>query len=173
MLALFRRYADSTPEVLRGAFAVIVSDGSRLWCFRDHLGFGTLFYRAEREAIYVATEAKQVVAAAGIPWQPDLDVATAIFHRENDDETPCAVRGVSRLAEDDDVLSAAPGTVRRRRYWRPSGCWREARYSQGELKERFDELMTQAVARTLTGAWRRGLALRRYRLASDRGLRRP
>jgi Glutamine amidotransferase domain len=50
VLALFRRYGDWTPEVLRGAFAVIVSDGSRLWCFRDHLGFGTLFYRAEREA---------------------------------------------------------------------------------------------------------------------------
>lgn len=150
VLALFRRYADSTPEVLRGAFAVIVSDGSRLWCFRDHLGFGTLFYRAEREAIYVATEAKQVVAAAGIPWQPDQDVATAIFHRENDDETPCAVRGVSRLPKM-TVLSAASGTVRRRRYWHPERLLERARYSQGELKERFDELMTQAVARTLTG----------------------
>ena len=150
VLALFRREGERTPERLRGAFAVIVSDGSRLWCFRDHLGFATLFYRAEREAMIVATEAKQVLATADVPWQPDPDVAHAIFHRSYDDETPAAVRGVARLPKM-TLLSAEPGRVRRRRYWRPERLLETGRYSPSDLQDRFDELMTQAVSRTLTG----------------------
>jgi asparagine synthetase B (glutamine-hydrolysing) len=148
--ALFLREGERTPERLRGVYAIVLSDGLRLWCFRDHLGFATLFYRAEREGIYVATEAKQVVAAAGIPWRPDPDVAHIILHRDYDDDTPAAIRGVSRLAKM-TILSAEPGRVRRRRYWRPEQLLETARYSPGELQERFDELMTQAVRRTLTG----------------------
>jgi asparagine synthase (glutamine-hydrolysing) len=148
--ALFQREGERTPERLRGAFAVVVSDGSRMWCFRDQLGFATLFFRAERDAIYVATEAKQVVAAAGITWRPDPDVAHAILHRDYDDDTPAAIKGVSRLAKT-TLLLAEPGRVRRRRYWRPERLIETARYSPGELQERFDELMTQAVRRSLTG----------------------
>ena len=147
--ALFRREGERTPQQLRGSFAVIVSDGYRLWCFRDHLGFATLFYRAEREAIYVATEAKQVVAAAGIPWRPDPDVASLILHRDYDDDTPAAIQGVARLPKM-SILSAESGNVRRRRYWHPERLLETARYSRGELQERFDELMAQAVRRTLT-----------------------
>jgi asparagine synthase (glutamine-hydrolysing) len=150
VLALFRREGERTPERLRGAFAVIVSDGDRLWCFRDHIGFATLFYRAEREAIIVATEAKQVLAAADVAWQPDPDVAHAIFHRSYDDETPAAVRGVARLPKM-TLLSAEPGRVRRRRYWHPERLLETGRYSPSDLQDRFDELMRQAVGRTLTG----------------------
>ncbi len=131
-------------------FAVVVSDGTRLWCFRDHLGFATLFYRADRGAIYVATEAKQVVAAAGIPWSPNPDVAHAILHRSYDDETPAAIKGVSRLPKM-TLLEAEPGRVRRRPYWHPERVLETARFSRDELQERFDELMAQAVRRTLTG----------------------
>lgn len=147
---LFRRDGEATPERLRGAFAIVVSDGSRMWCFRDHLGFATLFYRAERDAIYVGTEAKQVVAAAGIPWRPDPDVAHIILHRDYDDDTPAAIQGVSRLPKM-TILSAEPGRVRRRRYWRPEQLLETGRFSPDELQQRFDELMTQAVRRTLTG----------------------
>jgi asparagine synthase (glutamine-hydrolysing) len=150
VLAMFRRHGDRTPERLRGAFAAIVSDGRCLWCFRDQLGFATLFYRAERDAIYVATEAKQVVAAAGIPWRPDPEVAQAIFHRDYDDETPAAIRGVSRLPKM-TLLSAQRDRVRQRRYWHPERLLETARYSPVDLQDRFDELMTQAVRRTLTG----------------------
>lgn len=151
VLALFRREGERTPERLRGAFAVIVTDGSRLWCFRDHLGFATLFYRAEREAIIVATEAKQVLATADVPWRPDPDVAHAIFHRSYGDETPAAVRGVARLPKM-TLLSAEPGKVQRRRYWHPERLLETGRYSSTDLQDRFDELMTQAARRTLTGA---------------------
>ena len=137
--ALFLREGERTPERLRGVYAIVLSDGLRLWCFRDHLGFATLFYRTEREGIYVASEAKQVVAAAGIPWRPDPDVAHIILHRDYDDDTPAAIRGVSRLPKM-TILSAEPGRVRRRRYWRPEQLLETARYSRGELQERFDEL---------------------------------
>jgi asparagine synthase (glutamine-hydrolysing) len=148
--ALFGRDRERTPSQLRGAFAAVVSDGSRLWCFRDHLGFGTLFYRSEREAIYVATEAKQVVAAADIAWRPDPEVAQAIYHRDYDDDTPAAVQGVDRLPKM-TLLLAEPGRVRRRRYWEPERLLEAARYTPVELQERFDELMTRAVRRALTG----------------------
>ena len=148
---LFLHEGERTPELLRGMYAVVVSDGSRMWCFRDHLGFATLFYRQERDAIYVATEAKQVAAAAGIGWRPDPDVAHAILHRDYDDETPAAIKGVARLAKM-TMLTAEPGRVRRRRYWRPEALIETRRSTPAELQERFDELMTQAVRRSLTGA---------------------
>ena len=148
--SLFQRHGERTPALLRGVFAVVVSDGNRMWCFRDHLGLATLFYRSTPDAIYVATEAKQVVAAAGIPWRPDPDVVHAILHRDYDDETPTALKGVSRLPKM-TLLLAEPHRVRRRRYWQPERLIESGRYSRNDLQDRFDELMTQAMRRILTG----------------------
>ena len=112
-----------------------------------------------------------MVAAAGIPWRPDPDVASLILHRDYDDETPAAIQGVSRLPKM-TILSAEPRSVRRRRYWRPEELLETARYSRGELQERFDELMAQAVRRTLTGEGDVVSLSGGPRLARDRGLRR-
>jgi asparagine synthase (glutamine-hydrolysing) len=151
VLAAFQRWSDETPSHLRGAFAGIVTDGRALWCFRDHLGFRTLFFREEREAFIAATEAKQVVEGAGLARQPDLEVLESIFYGDYGDDTPSALRGVSRLGKS-RILHVGEGTSRIRRYWDPRHLLETARMSPGEVQEAFDELMTQAVSRMMTGS---------------------
>ena len=146
----FRAYGEDLPSRLRGVFTGIVTDGTRAYAFRDHLGYGVLFYRYDAGDFYAATEAKQVVAGAGIPREPDLDVVERIFFNLYDDDTPCALRGAQRLAKA-HVIAAGPAGVRRRRYWDPEGLLESARIPDDELNERFAQLMDRAVSRCLTG----------------------
>jgi asparagine synthase (glutamine-hydrolysing) len=149
--AAFRAYGEDAPGRLRGIYSVVVTDGSRLTCFRDHVGFGTLYYRHDGTGSYVATEAKQVVAGASIPREPDLDVVEKTLFQDLDDQTPCALRGVQRLPKA-RTLTIERGRARQRRYWDPEPLLEAARYSWDELQHRFDHLMGQAVARVMAGA---------------------
>jgi asparagine synthase (glutamine-hydrolysing) len=146
----FRAYGEEMPGRLRGVFSGIVTDGTRAYAFRDHLGYGALFYRHEEDDFYAATEAKQVVAGAGIPRQPDLDVVERLFFNSYDDDTPCALRGVRRLPKAHGI-AVGPGGVRQRRYWDPEPLLESARIPDDELAERFAQLMDRAVSRCLTG----------------------
>ena len=89
---------------------------------------GTLFYRDEPAAFYVASEAKQVVAGAGIPSEPDLDVLEAIFYSEYDDSTPSALVGVHRLPKA-VLMRVRPEGASQRRYWVPERPIRKPRGS--------------------------------------------
>jgi len=149
-LAAYRRYGDDAPLHLRGAFAAIVSDGSRLICFRDHLGYGTLYFRDEPGAFYAATEQKQVLAGARIGRDPDMDVLRDLFYKTDHGPEPCALRGVSRLPKAAMIVADREG-VRQRRYWHPERLLETSTYSDGDVEERFDELMTRAVSRMMTG----------------------
>lgn len=146
----FRAYGEDLPARLRGVFAGIVSDGTRAYAFRDHFGYELLFYRHDASGFYAATEVKQVIAGAGIPREPDLDVIERIFFKNYDDGTPCALRGVARLPKAHGV-AAGPGALRLRRYWDPEALLESARIADDELEERFAERMDQAVTRCLTG----------------------
>lgn len=150
LLAAFRRLGWRAPRDLRGVFAAVVTDGQRAWAFRDQLGFRSLFYRNEPDRVFFASEAKQVVAGAGIARRPDPDVVAAIVFSDYDDDTPCAVSGVRRLAKS-TVMMAGAGRSEFRRYWDPESLIETATFSEEELQERFDELMDQANARMLTG----------------------
>lgn len=150
VLAAFRRHGPQAPDLMRGPFAAAVTDGRSVWCFRDHAAFGQLFYRQEPSSLYAATEPKQVVAGARIPSEPDLDVVERIFYGDIDDDIPCALRGVTRVPKG-HVLTADGQRVRAHRYWDPAPLLESARLSTDEVVERFDELMHQAVARTLRG----------------------
>jgi asparagine synthase (glutamine-hydrolysing) len=147
---LYERHGDDTPRRLRGVFAVIVSDGGRLFCFRDQVGFTPLFYRHDRRGCYVATEAKQVVAGSGISKEPDLSVLEQIFYQDYHDTMPSALRGIERLPKA-TVLVAEPSGTREWPYWIPMSLLETTHPSGDEVGLRFDELMTQAVTRSLTG----------------------
>ena len=149
-LAAFQRYGESAPLRLRGAFAVVITDGSRLICFRDHLGYGTLYFRDEPGAFYAATEQKQVVAGAGIAREPDLGVLRDLFYKTDHGAEPCPLRGVSRLPKAAMMIADREG-IRKRRYWHPERLLETATLSEREVEERFDELMTRAVSRMMTG----------------------
>lgn len=146
----FGVYGEDLPSRLRGVFAAIISDGRTTYAFRDQLGYGLMFYRHDGRDFYAATEAKQVVAGAGIRREPDLDVLDSIYFNSYDDDTPCALRGVRRLPKAHS-LAAGHGGVRLRRYWDPQSLLETARISDAELRDRFGELMDQAVSRCLTG----------------------
>jgi asparagine synthase (glutamine-hydrolysing) len=150
LLAAFENHGERAPELLRGAFAAVVSDGERMWFFRDQMGSETLFYRNDAGGIYVASEAKQVVAGSGISQEPDLEVLEAIYYSDGADHTRTAMRGVRR-AISSTLLEGRDGHVRTKRYWYPERLFETARLSFDELVATFDALMEQACARTLTG----------------------
>ena len=150
MAAGFRAYGEDLPARLRGIFSAVVTDGERTYAFRDHLGYGLLFYRHDGRDFFAATEAKQVVAGAGIAREPDLEVLERIFFNDLDDDTPCALRGVRRLPKAHGLTVGRTGVVLRR-YWDPDALLERARISDAELRNRFEALMEQAVARCVTG----------------------
>lgn len=150
-LALVRARGPEAVRELRGPFSVAVTDGRRLWAARDHLGFRSLFFRAEPARLLVATDAAQVLAGAGLSPEPDLEVVEAIYFGEYDHGTPCALRGVSRLAKA-ELVSFGDGGIERHRYWRPEELLETAEGDDDELGERFDAAMTQAASRVLTGS---------------------
>jgi asparagine synthase (glutamine-hydrolysing) len=150
LMAAYRAFGIDLPARLRGVFGGVVSDRARIMAFRDHLGFGPVFFGRDARGVRVASEAKQVVAGAGVAEEPDLDVCEEIYFQTYDEHTPSALRGVERLPKASVLLADGSG-ARLRRYWDPTDRFESGRYGPEEIKERFDHLMGQAVARTLTG----------------------
>ena len=151
VLRAFRAVGAALPQRLRGVFAVVISDGTRVWGFRDHIGLRPLFYRDDPHVVTLASEAKQVVVGAGIPREPDLDAIGQIFYRSFDNDTGCALKGVRRLPKA-TLLTADAAGLHTRPYFDPEAHFETARLSPDEVRSRFDELMTQACSRALTGA---------------------
>ncbi len=148
----FARHGERLPRHLRGRYLAVVTDGTRMWAWRDHLGFAACSFRHADGLTWVASEAKQVAAGAGLDIVADRDVVEQILWGQYDDETPSAVSGVSRLPKA-TVLATTGDTIRTERYWLPerlleTGCSR----STADLQEEFDSLMRQACSRVLTGA---------------------
>lgn len=151
VIGAFVALRDRTPTIMRGVYAVVVTDGTRLWLFRDHLALGQAMYRVDRGGFVAATEAKQVLVGAGVARQPDLETVEGWFYGDaGEGETPAAVRGVTRPARA-TILVSDGRRAWKRRYWDPAALFETGRYHEDELRERFDVLMTQAVERTLTG----------------------
>jgi asparagine synthase (glutamine-hydrolysing) len=150
VLAAFEALGERTIPLLRGTYACVVTDGARLWAFRDHIGLETLFYRRDADAIYVASEAKQVLHGADVSFEPDLDAVEALFYGELGDPRVCSLRGVQRLVAG-TLLTADPDELSTEPYWDPEGLLESATISPADAVERFRELFAQAVARALTG----------------------
>lgn len=150
VLEAFRRSGDGIVARLRGAFAGVVTDGSSIRAFRDHVGFGLLHYREEGTAVYVGTEAKQILAGAELPREPEPDFIEGLLFDRYSDQSLCAFRGVRRLPQG-SMLSAVGAGIRCARFWRPELLLETDRPRDDEIKERFDRLMSQAVARVMTG----------------------
>lgn len=150
VLAAFTAVGTRAAALLRGTYACAASDGTTLWAFRDHVGLETLFHREDDDAVYVASEAKQVLAGAGVSPEPDLDAVDALFYGDLDDPTVCALRGVRRLVGA-SLLAAEVGSLDVSPYWDPASLLESAPLTTSDATERFRELFAQATARTLTG----------------------
>ena len=150
LLAAAASHRHELPARLRGPCAVAFTDGRRLWCFRDHIGFKSLFHRHDAGGAYIGSEAKQVVAGAGIPMEPDLDVIERIFYRDVRGNLPSALRGVDRLGPGAILESDGRG-FRKTRYWHPDRLLESQPIPDDEIQERFDALMGQAARRAVSG----------------------
>ena len=151
VVAAFRTFGPEVVNRFRGAFSGIVSDGRRLWCFRDHVGFRPLFYRDDPTTFVVASETRSVAVASGIPQEPDLRVLEWIMFYGMVSNTPAALKGVERMAQGIVLTGDAADGISSLRYWQPWKLLETARISVSEAQERFLELLAQAVARSLTG----------------------
>src|SRR5918996_552950 len=148
--ALFGRLRDRAPARLRGAYAAVVTDGTTLWGFRDHVGFETLFCAERSGEVRMASEAKQVAAGLSTPREPDLDTLRRIFYVSVEDHTRTSLEGIRRVLA--GTIAASSGqTIRWRRYWDPSSLLETARLSADEIAEGFEEHMRRATARVLVG----------------------
>ena len=150
LLDAWRTVGEDLPRRLRGAYAVVVSDGRRLWCFRDHLGLGSLFVRHRPPVFWVASETKQVLAAAEVDPQPDLDVLETMFYGAETDRTGTALAGAERVPKS-TLLRVSKGGSVSSRYWEPERLLETGLYRSDEIPERFDALMRRAVNRVLHG----------------------
>ena len=150
VLAAFASIGTKAATLLRGTYACVVTDGARLWAFRDHAGLETVFYRSEADAVYVASEVKQVLRGAGVSPEPDLDAVEALFYGELDEPSVCALRGARRLVAA-TLLTAELDSLRVSPYWDPESLLETSKASPAEAAEQFRELLAQAVSRMLTG----------------------
>src|SRR5438874_9957139 len=147
------RVRTGGPEALarlRGVFATVVTDGRRVWAARDHVGTETLYYHEAPGRLLVVSEPKQLEAIPGLRLEPDVDVVEAIFYGEDYEPRRSVYRAVLRLGMASYLEWSETG-CRVGRYWRPEALLETARLAPAEIAERFDELMCQAVRRTVRG----------------------
>lgn len=151
VVAAFRVFGDDAPNKMRGSFAGFVTDGKKLWCFRDHIGFKPLFYRDDPRAFLAASEPRQIVVGADLTEEPDLDVVEKIFFGRMVSDTPAALKGVSRQAQATTMSVSADGGISVRQYWDPLEIVETGRISEDDVRDRFLELLDQAAKRSLAG----------------------
>ena len=147
---LFSKHGPAAADHLRGAFAGVATDGQQVICFRDHLGGRPLFFRQDSERTWVATEAKQVVAGAGMSRQPDLEAIESMFYRGTSDQS--AVKGVSRVYPAQTVTLTPGKQPSKVRFWRPEEVVESRRVSADEAVDLLTIQVEKAVVRTVSGA---------------------
>jgi asparagine synthase (glutamine-hydrolysing) len=150
VLAAFGAWGDEAPARLRGMFAGAWTDGTTLRLFRDHLGLASLHHRSSAETFVAATEAKQVVAGAGVPREPDVESVEAMFFGRFDSRHTM-LRGVARFPRASTGSVEPGGEPAFRRYWDPAPLLETARLTLPEAQEQLAAMVEQAVRRSVTG----------------------
>ena len=142
----FRVWGEGAPARLRGQFAAAVTDGERIWSFRDQVGFRAVHYREDGQAVHLASEAKQVLAGAGIPREPDLDAVEHIFYGRAAGPTPTVPSRASSgwrpppCCRTIAAVAGAPTATGNR-----SSSWKPVASPPPRREQRFTELFDRAV----------------------------
>ena len=150
LAALVTQKGVDALDLIRGNFAGVVTNGQDLLCFRDHLGGRPLFFRQESTRTFVATEAKQILAGAGIPRQPDLSAIEMMFYRGIGPEA--AVKGVSRVFYGETVTLTPEQQPHRHRYWRPEEVIETRQISAADAPEFVAQRLEEAIQRSVSGS---------------------
>lgn len=151
VVSAFKAFGPEAPSRMRGVFAAIITDGRQMWWFRDHLGLKPLYYRDDPNAFFVASEAKQIIAGAGLRREPNLDAIERILFGKKSEEIPCALQGAYHVRQATTYIASIDRAVQRHRYWHPEKFLETARLTSAEVAEQFAKIFGHAVARSLTG----------------------
>jgi asparagine synthase (glutamine-hydrolysing) len=151
VVSAFQAFGPQVPDRMRGAFAVAVTNGHELWCFRDHIGLRSGFYRDDPKGLFFASEAKQVLAGTGIVREPDLEMLESILYGRMTKETPSALKGIERLPKMTVLHATGSNVVKLPPYWSPTKLFETARFSTDEVGEAFSEVFQKVIRRSLTG----------------------
>ena len=145
--------SDTAVDVasrLRGLHAVVVVGPEGVTYWRDHLGYASLFHRRSGGSAWVASEAKQIIAGAGLVREPNLEVVADLFFGTATDDTPSALVGVERVPRRRVITTTRSGR-REDVFWEPRDLLESSAMGKDEYAEAFGVLMDQAVRRMMRG----------------------
>lgn len=149
LLAAVRHWGEGAIERLRGSFAGSYTDGETVWCFRDQFGARPLFHHDGPTGFYAATEVKQVLAAAPIPREPNMDHLQGLVFGGIERST--AYRGVERVPKRSIAIAGPDPGLEIRCYWDPLSLVETADIDLGQAVEGTRDALDRAVRRVLTG----------------------
>ncbi|HUQ21346.1 MAG TPA: asparagine synthase (glutamine-hydrolyzing) [Gemmatimonadaceae bacterium] len=116
-LHLYEEYGTACLTSLRGEFAFIIWDDrqNRIFAARDRFGIKPLYYAENSDGVYLASEAKALIAA-GVRTRWDKDVAfQLLFACVSQDRT--LFHGVNQIPPGHFLLAYHGSDVELHRYW--------------------------------------------------------
>jgi asparagine synthase (glutamine-hydrolysing) len=146
ILAAYRRWGEGCAARLIGDFAFAVWDAKRqrLFAARDAMAMRAFYYRVEPRRVLFGTEAKQVLAAPGVPVR--LFEPAVAAHLAGPFGLPewSFYEGISQLPPA-HALVVEEGGCRVWRYWDADPEYRLEYASEEEYVEHFTEIFLEAV----------------------------
>jgi asparagine synthase (glutamine-hydrolysing) len=139
--ALYRARGPALAERIHGSFALVVLDMAERCCVfaRDRLGFVPLFYRIDREGVWVGDSIKPILASRCACFTLDHEAIYRYIHLKAF-ESPDTVVNEIKTARPGTLFTVTAGESREQRYWDipvvPVGYAAEQDGSQG-LEERL------------------------------------
>jgi asparagine synthase (glutamine-hydrolysing) len=146
IMAAYRRWGVECPSRLVGDFAFAVWDErrGRLFAARDPMAMRAFYYRVESKRLLFGTEAKQVLAAPGVPRRIFEPAVGAHLAGHFGSLEWSFYEGISQLAPA-HALVADEGGHRTWRYWDVDPDNRIEYRSEEEYVEHFFEVFAEAV----------------------------
>ncbi|MDI5934204.1 asparagine synthetase B family protein [Halomonas kalidii] len=147
MLGMLLHAGEDGPGRLLGDFAYALWDDPRreLRLARDTMGLRSLYYRVEPERVLFATEARQILAADGVPRR--LNERAVAWHLSGMQIPPGCVfyDGIEEVRPGEEVTIVAGQAARARPFWRPDPERRLHYRDEREYADHLRELLTEAV----------------------------
>jgi asparagine synthase (glutamine-hydrolysing) len=143
---------ESALAGLRGAFALVVLDGSGAGglCVRDPLGVYPLFTADAGDHVLVSPSIDSLLSQPGVSGEVNVPaLADHLLHRWPD-PTETFFASVRRIPPG-HALRLAPGGRRLYRYWEPIPPEHPVEWLTEDELESFDTLLEQAVTRCVNG----------------------
>jgi asparagine synthase (glutamine-hydrolysing) len=153
ILAAYRYWGTGCPARLVGDFAFAIWDAKRgrLFAARDPMGMRAFYYRIEPRRALFGTEAKQILAAPGVPVRLFEPAIGAHLVADSGSLEWSFYEGVSQLAPAHALVVAKSGH-RAWRYWDIDPEYRIEYSTEEQYVEHFWEIFSEAVRCRLRSA---------------------